>query len=270
MNIPLIGWGAAVLIFALEYFFPMVRGSRDWKRRWPLNLATTMVLYLAMGFFSISTIFVSGYCQKKGWGLFNHIQIPFAIMLIITILVRSWIGWILHVANHRVPILWRYHLCHHTDHFLDISTSGRFHLIETFIGISAANLGIIVLGLSPEATIIYEIIWIVWNNLSHANLRLHPYLERMLNWVIQTPMNHRAHHSKNPKDFNCNFGVVLSIWDRLYGTYKERIDGPVETWMSGTDTVSEEDGLSYVKVLVTGFSETKKEQGNSFANRKPS
>lgn len=247
--------GLAFFLYFLEVLFPIVRRPRDWKRRWPLNLLTTIFLSSVMTFLTFSSFFAAGIAHEKGWGLCNQISGPFFVVILVTFLARSFAGWFTHVLHHRIPFLWRFHLSHHSDHYIDITTSGRFHVLECLIGTAGAMAMTVAFGISQEATMVYEISWIIWNNVSHANVRLPVMFERVATIIFHTPANHRVHHSRDPRDYNCNYGVVLSVWDHLFGTHKARVEIPEEELRVGVPSVTEESALSYWKVNVVGFAD---------------
>ena len=75
------------------------------------------------------------------------------------------------------------------------------------------------LGVPLLAIVLYEVIATALSTIQHANLRVPPALETALARVLVTPDTHRIHHSLRPDEGNANFGIVSSIWDRLFGTH---------------------------------------------------
>ncbi|MBS0554765.1 MAG: sterol desaturase family protein [Proteobacteria bacterium] len=68
---------------------------------------------------------------------------------------------------------------------------------------------------------IYESSLLGFSLLTHANAVLPASLDRVLRWIVITPDWHRVHHSIHRDEMNANFGNLLSIWDRLFGTARE-------------------------------------------------
>jgi sterol desaturase/sphingolipid hydroxylase (fatty acid hydroxylase superfamily) len=123
-----------------------------------------------------------------------------------------------HVANHRIPVLWRFHNVHHIDPDLDVSTAFRFHFGE--VGLSAAFRAVQVaaIGLPLWMFASYELAFQASTLFHHSNLRLPIRLERLLNLVLVTPRMHGIHHSQVRDETNSNYSVVLSWWDRVHRT----------------------------------------------------
>ena len=252
MTMLFVGWGLGLFLFILERLFPIVTRPSDWRQRWHVNLIATILLSLSMGITMVGGATGSQLAEKYHLGIFQHLQSPFWIMVTITFLGRSLLGWILHYFHHRVPFLWRFHLVHHSDHFIDITTSGRFHFLESFIGSLGSFLLSIALGIPLEVTMIFEISWIIWNNSAHANVQLPAILEKIANKVVHTPANHRVHHSIFPEDYGRNYGVVLSVWDHLLGTFKAKVDEERELRV-GIDSIPPAEAQKLKKIIFYGY-----------------
>jgi sterol desaturase/sphingolipid hydroxylase (fatty acid hydroxylase superfamily) len=81
---------------------------------------------------------------------------------------------------------------------------------------------ILVIGPPVAAVVIFEVLLNATAMFNHANVRLPLGLDRRLRWVLVTPDMHRVHHSVEDDETNSNFGFNLSIWDRLFGTYRDQ------------------------------------------------
>jgi sterol desaturase/sphingolipid hydroxylase (fatty acid hydroxylase superfamily) len=123
-----------------------------------------------------------------------------------------------HRANHEVPFLWRFHAAHHVDPDVDVTTAIRFHAVELLLSIPVRSLVIVALGATAREVVVYECAMQAAAMFHHANVRLPPRVERALSSVVITPTLHGTHHSDRAEDLSSNWGVVLSIWDRLHGT----------------------------------------------------
>jgi sterol desaturase/sphingolipid hydroxylase (fatty acid hydroxylase superfamily) len=76
------------------------------------------------------------------------------------------------------------------------------------------------LGVTPAAVVLFEILLNATSMFNHANARIPLAIERVLRWLIVTPDMHRVHHSIERDETDSNFGFNLSLWDRLFGTYR--------------------------------------------------
>ena len=126
-----------------------------------------------------------------------------------------------HRLFHRVPLLWRLHLVHHSDTALDVTTSERHHPVEVAVSTTLMIALVAWLGLPPLALAVYLVTATVVALYSHANLRLPAAADRAIARVLVTPRVHAVHHSNLRAETDSNFGSVLTVWDRLFGTYVE-------------------------------------------------
>jgi sterol desaturase/sphingolipid hydroxylase (fatty acid hydroxylase superfamily) len=138
--------------------------------------------------------------------------------------------WAWHRANHRLGFLWRFHRVHHSDVDFDVSTSLRFHAGELLLSIPPKGAVVILLGAPVAGVLAFEVVFGLFNMLVHGNLRLPARVEAALASLVILPAVHRRHHSIERADRNANFGTVLSLWDRLFGTGRAgRSSDPIAT-----------------------------------------
>ena len=133
------------------------------------------------------------------------------------LLLDFWIYW-WHRANHRLPLLWRFHEVHHLDEFLDASSALRFHSGEVLLSAFVRALVIFLAGVPLASVVIFETLLAVVVMFHHSNLRLPGAFERVLSLVIVTPSIHWVHHHAKRADTDSNYSTVLSVWDRLFGS----------------------------------------------------
>ncbi len=132
----------------------------------------------------------------------------------------DFIIYLQHVLVHAVPALWRLHRVHHADLDYDVTTGARFHPIEIILSMLIKFATIVVLGPPLVAVVIFEVVLNAMAMFNHGNVRLPLGLDRVLRLIIVTPDMHRVHHSVEDDEANSNFGFNLSVWDRLFGTYR--------------------------------------------------
>jgi sterol desaturase/sphingolipid hydroxylase (fatty acid hydroxylase superfamily) len=131
-----------------------------------------------------------------------------------------------HRLFHRVPPLWRLHSVHHTDIDLDVTTAVRHHPLEFAAIFAATALLAGAVGVSPATVALYGALALAAQMLQHANVRFPARVERVVGALFVTPALHRFHHSLAREDSETNFGTVLSLWDRLFGTARRRAPEP--------------------------------------------
>lgn len=184
------------------------------------NLALVVLDTLALRLvFPVLAVGFAHQVHIQGWGLFNRIECPAWLAVLLSILVLDLAIYAQHVLLHSVPLLWRLHRVHHADPDVDATTGLRFHPIEILLSMSI-KLGVVaLLGPPAVAVLLFEILLNAGSLFTHANIKLPGYIERILRLVIVTPDMHRIHHSENPRETNSNYGFNLSWWDRLFRTY---------------------------------------------------
>ena len=189
--------------------------------RWANNLAlvffNSFLLRLLLPTITIGTTVLAA---QHGWGLFNFVEVNFYLAVFISVVVLDMIIYFQHVMFHAVPLFWRLHRVHHTDLDYDVTTGLRFHPIEIFLSIFIKLMIIVLLGPPVVAVIIFEVVLNASAMFNHGNIRLPSGVDRVLRRIIVTPDMHRVHHSIEEDETNSNFGFNLSLWDRLFGTYR--------------------------------------------------
>ena len=142
------------------------------------------------------------------------------VLPVLAVVILDLALWGQHWATHHVPLFWRFHRVHHADRDMDVTTAIRFHPVEI-----AASMGLkigLVYALGPAAwaVVLFEILLNGTTLFNHANLALPVRVERGLRRVLVTPDMHRIHHSDRREEHDSNFGFALSVWDRIFGTYR--------------------------------------------------
>jgi sterol desaturase/sphingolipid hydroxylase (fatty acid hydroxylase superfamily) len=128
------------------------------------------------------------------------------------------------------------HRVHHTDRDLDATSGVRFHPVEIAVSLLWKALVILALGPSVLAVIIFEVVLNATAIFTHSNIALPPRLDRAMRRAVVTPDMHRIHHSVIERETNSNFGFNLSIWDRLFRTYRAQAQGPLTLGLSEHQT----------------------------------
>jgi len=194
-------------------------------------LTALPIQVLMMGF----CVVVAAWVTAHHWGLVyllpgaDNPWIKYGLMFI----VLDLLDYVYHVTMHKVAPFWRFHLTHHTDRALDVSTTVREHPGETVLRNSFLIFWVFLSGASIEILLLRQTTETVSNILSHTSFRLPERAARVIGWVFITPNLHQAHHHFKLPATNCNYGDVFSVWDRLFRTY---IDLPKAATVFGLDT----------------------------------
>ncbi|MDA7430415.1 sterol desaturase family protein [Primorskyibacter aestuariivivens] len=192
---------------------------RRWTTNWAIIIIDTLTLRaLAIGL-PLLAVGAAVDAGANGWGLFNALDWPGWLEIVLAILILDFAIWAQHLITHKVPILWRLHRVHHADTDIDVTTAIRFHPVEIALSM-LLKIGLVyLLGPAALAVILFEIILNGTAMFNHSNLKLPLWLDAVLRRVLVTPDMHRVHHSVHRHEHDSNYGFSLSIWDRLFGTY---------------------------------------------------
>ncbi len=209
-------------------------------RRWLANLGIVVFNSVLLRFvFPAAAVGMALFAGQSGWGLFHQYELPFALVVLLSVLLLDFAIYLQHVMFHAVPVLWRLHRMHHADRDYDVTTGARFHPIEILLSMLIKFAVIAVLGTPAVAVVIFEVLLNATAMFNHANVRLPLGLDRLLRLFVVTPDMHRVHHSVHRDEANSNFGFNLPWWDRLCGTYRPQ----------------PRDGHEAMEIGIEGFSE---------------
>jgi sterol desaturase/sphingolipid hydroxylase (fatty acid hydroxylase superfamily) len=159
-------------------------------------------------------------------GLFNWLGFGLALNILVSVLVLDFIIYMQHQVFHKVSFFWRLHRVHHADQDIDVTTGTRFHPLEIILSMFIKVGAVFILGVSPVAIVVFEILLNVSALFNHSNIQLPSKIDHQLRKWIVTPDMHRVHHSVHRNETDSNFGFFLSIWDRVLKTYiSQPVDG---------------------------------------------
>ena len=162
-----------------------------------------------------------------GEGIHSSLGLPWSSTLIVLIIADSFATYWTHRLMHAVPVLWRIHRVHHSDSEVDVSTSLRNHPLELLVTVPVTITVIIITGAPVTAVIAAQAIAVAAGIWQHADISF-PRLERVLSAVVITPAIHRIHHHPERSFHDSNYGELIILWDRLFGTFRPgRERGPV-------------------------------------------
>ncbi|WP_146592491.1 sterol desaturase family protein [Puniceibacterium confluentis] len=213
--------GVLVAMAIWELAAPRRRQEIPRVIRWTNNLGLvvidTIVLRLS---FPVLAVGLAVLAQDRGWGLFNVIEMPGWVAVLVSIIVLDLVIYLQHVMFHAVPALWRLHRMHHADLEFDVTTGLRFHPVEILLSMGIKLAVVMALGPPAVAVLIFEVLLNATAMFNHSNVRMPRIADRVLRLIVVTPDMHRVHHSIRPEETNSNFGFNFPWWDRLLGTYK--------------------------------------------------
>jgi sterol desaturase/sphingolipid hydroxylase (fatty acid hydroxylase superfamily) len=199
------------------------RHEQRWKhaaRNLAIALCNTAVLGVVFG---SATMLTADWAEQNRYGLLHAVALAGPLQFVLALVLLDGWMYVWHRANHAVPLLWRFHRLHHSDRHMDVTTATRFHLGE-HVGSAVLRLGLIpLLGLEVWNLVVYDTLVLALTQFHHADISIGRW-DRWLRWLIVTPYVHKVHHSDWRPETDSNFATVLSLWDRLAGTFRLRAD----------------------------------------------
>jgi sterol desaturase/sphingolipid hydroxylase (fatty acid hydroxylase superfamily) len=222
---PVLRLSAFLAVLAAMAGWELIAPSRALKlprrSRWPANLGivvlNTVILRLL---FPVAAVGVALAAEARGWGPLHHPGVPDWAAFAAGVVLLDLAIYLQHRMFHAVPALWRLHRMHHADLDLDFTTGARFHPVEIVLSMLIKFAVIAALGVPAAAVVLFEVLLNATSMFNHGNVRIAPRIEKALRWVLVTPDMHRVHHSIERDETNSNFGFNLSLWDRVFGTYR--------------------------------------------------
>jgi sterol desaturase/sphingolipid hydroxylase (fatty acid hydroxylase superfamily) len=211
-------WGMVAAILALEALLPADRAQPVFSRSFVQD-----AVYFALNML-LRAVVISAYVGLLKAIYDRHLTFltiqaladwPAPARLALAILLTDFLAWFHHWVRHRVPVLWRLHAVHHSQEHMNLFTDLRYHPAEYLVTVTLVALPMFVFANTLPVTFAYALVLQWYTKLYHANIRtdLGP-----LRHVLVTPQSHRIHHSILAEHRDRNYGVLLTVWDRLFGT----------------------------------------------------
>ncbi len=231
--------GLFALFAALETLAPRRQRQLGRAGRWFTNLSIVVLDAFALRALAIGlpllAVGAALDAERIGWGLFNRLNWPLWAEALLTFLLLDLAIWGQHLITHKVPLFWRFHRVHHADRDFDVTTALRFHPVEILASM-LLKIGLVYL-LGPQAVtvVLFEMVLNGTAMFNHSNLRLPLWLDRLLRLVLVTPDMHRVHHSVHQHEHDSNYGFALSVWDRIFRTYRPMPEAGHDTMVVGLE-----------------------------------
>lgn len=140
---------------------------------------------------------------------------PLWLQVLEVALTVDFMGYWVHRAFHRFPLLWNFHAIHHSTLQMDWLAASRIHVVDAFTTRAAGFIPVFVLGFAPAAVYAYIAVVSIHAVYIHSNIR---WRWPVLRWVVATPEYHHWHHTSDEEGIDRNFATVLPLLDVVFGT----------------------------------------------------
>ena len=211
-------WGAIVLTLGCEYLVPAksaqkifsVNFAQDAVWFFYQNILNAIVLVFYVEYLTryyqqyLSSLTVTSLSRSPGW-----------VRFLVALLMVDFLYWIQHYCNHKVPLLWRFHVLHHSQKQINFFTDFRYHVVEYVVRYTFLITPFLILKLDPPVIVAFVIFFRCYSHFYHGNIRMNL---GPLKYILVTPQSHRVHHSLEVEYRDTNFGAIFSIWDFMLGT----------------------------------------------------
>lgn len=185
-----------------------------------VNFSFTVIHLIIHTFLAIIIVKLSDWCKNSQFGLVHWFNVGTVASILISFFVLDFFGgWLVHITEHKIPFLWRFHVIHHADNNVDVTTGLRHHPVESILRGVFFFMGIVVSGAPMYAVMIFQTILIIATAFTHANISLPKWLDKSISYIMVSPNMHKVHHHFKQPFTDSNYGAILSIWDRFLGTF---------------------------------------------------
>jgi len=214
--------GGIFVFWIMEGVIPLFSFSYNKIRHAGINLFFTLCTAI-VGFGLAGALYgVSQWAVSNQFGLLPLADFPLWAEVVFGVLFLDFMGaYTAHWVEHHVPLFWRFHLIHHSDQTVDVTTGLRHHPGETFIRIGFTILAVFLGGIPIGIVMLYQSLSVLFAHITHANIEVNPKIDRLLSYILVTPNMHKVHHHYQLPLTDTNYGNIFSLWDRAFGTFAE-------------------------------------------------
>jgi len=202
----------AIPVFSLRYRTTKLNHAA-------VNFAFTVIHLIIHSLLAIVIVRLSDWCQAHSFGIVHWTKANIGWSVLIGVLALDFSSWWVHWVMHRQPLLWRFHLIHHSDSKVDVTTGLRHHPGDSMLRGVFFILFIFISGAPMYAVMIYQTLVVAFTAFTHANISLPVAIDKWLSYLLISPNMHKVHHHRLQPYTDSNYGAVFSIWDRLLGTF---------------------------------------------------
>ncbi len=253
-----IAWVVIVLglSWILEAILPLVPLRYRKLRHAGVNgafLGTSLLINAAFG---VATVAAVAWTRAHGFGLLYLVRLPlWAELLLALVALDLMAQYIAHYLLHRVKWMWRLHVVHHSDTKVDATTGVRLHPGDYAVRETFALAAVLATGAPLAFYLVYRVITILFTLVTHANFSPPAWLDATLSWILVTPNMHKFHHHFERPWTDTNFGGILSVWDRMFGTF---VYGDPREVVYGVDVADPERDEDVLHQFALPFSERRR------------
>lgn len=229
--------GGIAFFWIIESAVPFIKFKYSKWQHAGINIfftITTLLVNFCLAFILLKT---ASWATEHHFGLLEWLpKMNIFLFTILGLLLLDFMGaYLIHFIEHKVKFLWRFHLIHHTDTWIDTTSANRHHPGESVLRFIFTTLGVVLIGTPMWMVFLYQTLSIVSTQFTHANISLPKKLDRLISYILVSPDMHKVHHHNVLPYTDSNYGNIFAVWDRLFGTFsyldKNKIVYGIDTHM---------------------------------------
>ena len=214
--------GGLFIFLILEFGIPFYKSPYNKLNHARLNITFTLITLIINLFGAIGILKAVDFTRIHNFGLLNIIDTPLWLYVITGIVIMDFISaWLIHWIQHNVRWMWKFHIIHHSDPNVDVTSGLRHHPGENIFRLFFTILAILISGANFGLVMIYQTVSVFFAHFSHANIRIPTKIEYFISFIFVTPLFHRIHHHYIQPHTDSNYGNIFSFWDYIFQTKKD-------------------------------------------------
>lgn len=210
-------FGLLILISIVEMYISYMHDRKLYAKKdtWT-NVYLMGLAFLINISTKTATFFLLNYCYQFRLFEIKNIFVYWTVL----VLAQDLLYWILHTSGHYIRFFWAMHVTHHSSPLFNLTTGFRSTVFEPLYRVFF-YLPLAFMGFTAIDILFAYLVTQLYGNLVHTQAvgKLHPIIE----YFLVTPSHHRVHHASNIRYLDKNMGMVLIIWDRMFGTFQEEL-----------------------------------------------
>lgn len=206
-----------IVLTLVEMYISYIHDKKLYSKRdtWTNIYLMTVAVVINL-IMKTATFFLLAYCYQ-----FRLFEISnFWMYWIVLILVQDFLYWFLHTVGHYVRFFWAMHVTHHSSEHFNLTTGFRSTVFEPLYRVFF-YLPLAFMGFTALDILFAYLVTQIYGNIVHTQAKIK--FPAWFEYIFVTPSHHRVHHASNVRYLDKNMGMVLILWDRLFGTFQEEL-----------------------------------------------
>jgi len=241
--------GGLTFFLILETGIPLFTSNYNKFSHAGINITFTLITLIVNLFGAVGILKAVEFNKFNNSGLLNMIEVPLWLYIILGLILMDFIGaWLIHWIQHNVKWMWKFHIIHHSDPNVDVTSGLRHHPGENIFRLLFTILAVLITGANFGLVMMYQTISVFFAHFSHANIRTPNIIDKSFSYIFVTPAFHKVHHHYSQPHTDSNYGNIFSIWDHLFQTVTNF--GNTNDIIYGIDTHMDSNEHSSIKNLL--------------------